>query len=39
METVAGLVDRTLNGDPTPDDLGAVKAEVAALCQRFPVYV
>ena len=37
MPTVASLIDRALLGKDDPGALAGLKAEVAALCERFPM--
>jgi len=38
MPVIAGLIARTLRHRDDPSAVAAVRAEVAALCARFPVY-
>jgi glycine hydroxymethyltransferase len=38
MRTVAGLIGRTLQARADEGEIGAVRAEVAALCAGFPPY-
>jgi glycine hydroxymethyltransferase len=38
MRTVAGLIGRTLRARADEGEIGAVRAEVAALCAGFPPY-
>ena len=38
METIAGFIARVLERPGDVDELDAVRAEVEALCRRFPLY-
>jgi len=38
MQTIAGLIGRTLRARSDEAEVAAVRAEVAALCARFPPY-
>lgn len=38
MPVIAGLIARALRGRDTAAELAAVRADVAALCARFPAY-
>jgi glycine/serine hydroxymethyltransferase len=38
MRTIAALIGRTLTGRADESELDAVRADVAALCAKFPPY-
>jgi glycine hydroxymethyltransferase len=38
MEAIAGFIEKILRGDAAPERLGAIRAEIAGLCSRFPVF-
>jgi glycine/serine hydroxymethyltransferase len=38
MASIAGLVDRVLENPGDVETLDEIRAEVEALCQKFPLY-